>query len=305
MLTLVVGCTSGSEGQNVEPARASDRDVDGWSDREVVDAVEQYVSALADGDAAQADELRCRDQQFGTEHHDLIVTMSEHIAADLGGLTLAEATVVMRGDDGWTVSATLEGSDSPLNVLVVPDGGTVKVCGQSAPNWRDVRETLSEVEVVSVPWTAPIEDVLACGGVDGATSVASEVPESQPADDDRGVVGRWSSKWQDGDVTNRLVVTQYETPELAAVAQFNDEGIYLNNAVAAIDASHVQNARAIRFLSEYMTFVQPPGAGDQSDALMVRYDDTVVSVTHGPATEAAQEPVVVRIAMCVEALLTS
>ena len=65
-----------------------------------------------------------------------------------------------------------------MNVLVVPDEGSVKVCGQTAANWRDVRSALSEIEAVNVPWTAPIEDALPCGGVDGATSVASDVPDS-------------------------------------------------------------------------------------------------------------------------------
>lgn len=193
ILAVAIGCSSGSAGEDPHAADRPEAGVDEWSDEDVIEVVGQYVAALATGDAAEADSLRCEDQQFGSERHDLFVAMSEYVAADLDGLALADADVVMSGDDGWTVSALLEGSDSPVNVLVLPEGGSVKVCGQSSPNGRDVRSALSEVEVATIPWTASTEDALGCGGVAGATSVTSDVPKSQPGDDYRGVVGRWSS----------------------------------------------------------------------------------------------------------------
>lgn len=98
---------------------------------------------------------------------------------------------------------------------------------------------------------------------------------------------------------SRLVFTQFETPELASSTK---AGISTTPSPPSTPRGYGTQGLSGSCRAS-LTFVQPPGAGDQSDVLMARYDDIVVWVTHGPADEAALDPVVVRVADCVESLL--
>jgi hypothetical protein len=276
------------------------------TDADVIHVVNDYVARLAAGDTASADQLRCSHERFG-QHHSQLGAIVDSFSAELGGLAVADAEIVLEGDDGWTVGVLMEGATEQVNVGVVEEGGSLRVCGQSILGWHSVSSALNGVHVTSIPWTADTSVAMNCGSLSGGTQVQSDVPEHQSGDDDAGVVSRKSAKWsRPEDGTNlRVIITTFASADHAIVSQLRLEGEYLDNSIATLDASSVRNARAVRHLARSASFIQPPGVGPEWDTLTARYDDTLVLVSLGPLQAGVDNLHVVDVAGCIDELLPS
>ena len=174
-----------------------DADPREWQDSEVEDVVAAYVEFLETGDSASADSLRCVDQRFGSQHAELLAN-TENLSVQLGGLAVDRAEVVDHGLDGWTVSTNLSGSESALNISIIEEEGTLKICGQSSPSWPDVRDALSLVSVTEIPMTANIDEVTECGAASGSRAlVRSESTPSGQLED--GMIERVTTIWSEAE----------------------------------------------------------------------------------------------------------
>ena len=259
----------------------------------VVGAAGAYLEAIESGDFLGANELRCQPEYLEVQGLAQLELASDRLLGDLGGLAVSAADVAIGSDGRALAVITLAPSEADLVLrLEKGESGSWSVCGQLTHEGVDIRSRLGTQPQEPLRVGAPLADVFPVSGIDAYELTDSDVPPTEPDDADRRIVRRESQRYtgpaDSPDV--RIVVTEFEDVEAAAVEELRQGAGLVENSVAMLEVEG-QNDRGVRYLASSKTFIQPSTVGPYWDAVWLLVDDYLVLISVGPIEVATADSI--------------
>lgn len=271
----------------LSPACAAD-------DVEAVSVVERYVDLLDAGDFEGANALRCSGARIADADAEQFMNEIDRIRQSAGvPLEAVELGEVVGGTfeaaDGSDVIRevrfrlrTTAGTSSPVHVAIVEENGQERLCGSTADVSVALGRQLLQAPVVASPTglgdvRGLVERVEATFAGAAANGGVCPAPTSEP------VVESWCTSWRTGGFGGVTVaVHRFADSTSAAVAASDRFQNRAHEATEIFDIAALPDAVALRHLASGWTLLQPADLGDQMDAVIAVFDDTVVFIGVSP-----------------------
>lgn len=288
VLASVVVMAACSSGESSDGGGSSTTVDEASAEAAIGDAAGGYLAAIADGDFKRANDLRCTPERLDEDDLSPFESASEALLEELDGLEVS-ATDAAIGTDGRGLAVmTVEPSEVDV-VLVLEEEmpGTWRVCGQITREADNARSILNEQPQEPLRAEVSMKDVLRYIDIEGYELGRSDVPSSEPDDAERGILRRESTLFtgSPGSPDVRVVVTELEDGEAAAVEELHQGRGLIENSIAVLDVDG-EHDRGVRYLASFKTFIQPSMLGPYWDAVWLLVDDYLVLVSVGPIDSA-------------------
>lgn len=275
-------CACSANGSGSEPSATA---VEPGPSGEVVDVVTSYFDALEDRDWARAVELRCESEALDPTSQAAFRVAVDDLRTRLETFQVEDVDVNLIESQLARTMVTLRSSGDEIQNGVVYENDEWKMCGQGA---EESEKVSAGFEVPHRPLPVAADDLsglLDSLDIDGWERSLDDPAAVEATDGEREIVGRRAVRFERSGAPDatalRIELIQYSSEDAAVLDQIFQEGLFIDNAVAAVDTSS-EFDRGFRYLASFATFAQPSTVGPYWDALWLRAGSFVMVVSEGP-----------------------
>jgi hypothetical protein len=242
----------------------------------------RYVTAMSRGDFDSAMKERCEASRIKPEKRDVSLDQTSDLfdMAGITGVAVVPAGPITIKLDGSTSGTqfgyrvvTHNGRSDKMHGVAVVEDGAVRLCGSAAPDIGDVSSALEAPVISGTQSDRPPQELLP----NRIAGHYRQIEDNELSAASSGRVDGWTRVWlRDTFGGVRLSASRYSTAQQASDAlsqAVHDLAFVITEMFAVPD---VPRAVGVRYSAAAWTWLQPPGAGYQIDAIYVLHGDTVI-----------------------------